>query len=359
MIIGAGINALGADAPADAAASTNSSGPKIAFETPVYDFGKAKSGDPVKHTYLFTNTGDAVLYITNVQPSCGCTTAGDWSKQVEPGKTGTIPVQFNSANYNGGVFKTITVTSNAKDQQSTVLQLKGTVWKPIEISPQFAMITVPPDTTPNTTTIVRIVNNMDDPIDVWEPEANNKSFVVELKTNKVNKEYELAISAVGGLEASASAQISVKSSGSNAPGNLTLTAMANVQPALSISPPQITLPAGPLPDKQTSTVTIQNNSAKPLSLSEPAVDNKDVEVQLAETQPSKQFTVTLTFPKGFELAQGARAELSVKTSHPRMPLAKVVVTQMPRPMTPVPVAVPIAPPVPAATPAAPPKTAAQ
>ena len=57
-------------------------GPKIAFETPVYDFGKVKSGDLVKHTFTFTNTGDELLILTNVQPSCGCTTAGEWTKKV-------------------------------------------------------------------------------------------------------------------------------------------------------------------------------------------------------------------------------------------------------------------------------------
>src|ERR1700747_2024221 len=103
-------------------------GPKIQFQTPVYDFGKVKSGDPVKYTFIFTNSGDELLILTNVQPSCGCTTAGDWSRQVEPGKTGTIPVQFNSANYGGQVLKTVTVTCNDRSQRSVGLQLKGTVW---------------------------------------------------------------------------------------------------------------------------------------------------------------------------------------------------------------------------------------
>src|SRR5689334_23002868 len=58
-------------------ASTNNPGPKIQFDNAIHDFGKAKSGEPVKYTYYFTNTGDQVLEITHVQPSCGCTTAGD------------------------------------------------------------------------------------------------------------------------------------------------------------------------------------------------------------------------------------------------------------------------------------------
>src|SRR2546425_12836793 len=100
-------------APAAAPAATNA-GPKIQFQTSVYDFGKIKSGEPVKYTFVFTNTGDAVLILANVQPSCGCTTAGEWSHQVEPGKTGTIPVQFNSANYGGDELQNRNVAINDK-----------------------------------------------------------------------------------------------------------------------------------------------------------------------------------------------------------------------------------------------------
>src|SRR5262245_50102302 len=191
-------------APADPAAviaAVTAIGPKIAFETPLYDFGKVKSGEMIKHTFVFTNTGDEVLILTNVQPSCGCTTAGEWSRQVEPGKTGTIPVQFNSANYNGQVLKTITVTSNDKGQPTFGLQLKGTVWKPIEVNPQFAAMNVPAESQEPARAEVRIVNNTDEHFDVFPPEVNNKSFTATLKTNTASKEYVVAIATVPPLEA--------------------------------------------------------------------------------------------------------------------------------------------------------------
>src|SRR4051812_15929164 len=88
--------------------------PKISFETPSFDFGKARAGDAVKHTFVFTNTGDAALEISAVRPGCGCTTAGEWTKKVEPGKTGTIPIQVNvAATWPAGpIIKVVTVDSN-------------------------------------------------------------------------------------------------------------------------------------------------------------------------------------------------------------------------------------------------------
>src|SRR5690349_21742879 len=126
-----------APAPAAAPADTNAPGAKIEFATPVYEFGRIKSGEPVKYTYYFTNSGTETLEVSRVQPSCGCTTAGDFTKKVEPGQSGSIPIQFNSGNFNGNVFKTITVSSNAKNQPTTVLQLKGAIWKAVEFTPAY------------------------------------------------------------------------------------------------------------------------------------------------------------------------------------------------------------------------------
>ena len=313
-------------------------GPKIQFETPVYDFGKVKSGEMVKHTFVFTNTGDELLILTNVQPSCGCTTAGEWTHQVEPGKTGTIPIQFNSANYGGQVLKTVTITSNDKTQPSFGLQVKGTVWKPIDVNPSFAVMNIPPDAQTNVTTKVHIVNNMDELITLSPPESNNKGFTATLTTNAAGKDFEVVITAVPPFEQpNIQGQITLKTTSTNVPV-ISVTAWANVQQAVVVSPPQVMIAAGPLAAKQTASIMIQNNGANPLKLSEPTVNTKGIDVQLSEPNPGRSFTATLNFPEGFNLEQGAKAEFSVKSDNPRHALIKVPITQMPKP-----VATPIAP----------------
>src|SRR6516162_5525763 len=72
-------------------ASATISGPKIQFAEPNFDFGKVDSGELVKHEFVFTNSGNQVLEVRDVRASCGCTTPGNWDRQVEPGKTGKIP----------------------------------------------------------------------------------------------------------------------------------------------------------------------------------------------------------------------------------------------------------------------------
>jgi hypothetical protein len=323
-----------------AAPAAAPSGAKIQFETPTYDFGRAKSGDAIKHTFTFTNTGCETLEISNVRPGCGCTTAGEWTKKVEPGKTGEIPIQVNTANFNGPIMKNVSVDSNDKSQPTTVLYLKGTVWKPLDINPQFAMINVPPDTQSGST-VIRIVNNMEEPITLSKPEVNNPNFSATLKTNQPGKEFELVVSVVPPIRTGYSqSQVTIKTSSATVP-TLTANIGANVQAAVTVIPAQITLPPGPLANQTMPSITIQNNATNMLTLSDAETTAKDVQVKINEANPGHLFTATLTFPQGYELPQGEQAVFTVKTSNPQFSVLKVPITQMQRPQTPVPGAVPL------------------
>jgi len=327
-----GTTALAAElpqAPGPATAeSTNAVGPKIAFDSIVFDFGKAKEGELVKHTYVFTNIGDQLLEISAVQPSCGCTTAGEWTHKVEPGKCGTMAIQFNTAHQNPSVFKTITVTCTDKSNPRPVLQLKGTIWKPIEVTPQFAVLNVSADA-PNPSTTVRIINNQEEPFTLSPPESNNKAFSAELKTVQPGKEYQVVVTAQSPLNpGSVQAQISLKSTSATMPV-VTITAFANVTAPVTVSPPAIGLPPAPLLTAQTNSVNITYNSTNRLTF-EPAVNDSRVDVQLKEVQPGKTYVASLIFPQGFDIAQGKQVELTIKSSNPSLAPVKVPVSQAPR-----------------------------
>jgi hypothetical protein len=340
-------------APATPAAPAPKDGPKITFQNAIFDFGKVKSGEPVKNTYIFTNTGTSTLIISNVAPACGCTTSGEWTRQVEPGQTGTIPIQFATVNYNGAVMKTVTVTCNDPAQNNVMLQIKGTVWKPVDVNPNFAAINVPAESQEPVKTEVRIVNNTEEPLTLSPPESNNKAFKPELVTVTPGKEYKVVISTVPPLESgNMQGQISMKSSSTDVP-MVNISVWANVLAAVSVTPGQVMLPNGPLPAKQTASVTINNNTTNLITLSDAMVDVKGVEVQISELQPGKMYNAMLSFPQGFEIMPGTPVNFSVKTTHPKHPLLKVPVMQLPK--LPQPTVVPLTPPVPqaAVVPAAP------
>jgi len=86
--------------------------PKIQFDLDVRDLGRVVEGQIVRADFTIMNVGDAVLEISEVRPTCGCTTADKWDRRIEAGRSGVIPLQFNSAGYLGPVTKTVTVVCN-------------------------------------------------------------------------------------------------------------------------------------------------------------------------------------------------------------------------------------------------------
>ena len=102
-------NPLSADNPADP-----SSMPAISFEKTEFDFGRIYEGEKVKCNFKFTNTGKSDLIITSAKASCGCTVPEYPKTPIQPGKGGTITVEFNSAGRKGQQNKAVTVTTNAQ-----------------------------------------------------------------------------------------------------------------------------------------------------------------------------------------------------------------------------------------------------
>jgi hypothetical protein len=107
----AGFNA---NAGAEQNLNVNSNGalPDFKFEEENHNFGTIEEGTLAKYDFVFTNTGDAPLIITNASGSCGCTVP-QWPREpIAPGEEGIIHVEFNSNNRTGNQTKTVTLDAN-------------------------------------------------------------------------------------------------------------------------------------------------------------------------------------------------------------------------------------------------------
>ena len=115
-------------------------GAKIRFEQMEHQYGTIVKGGNGDCQFTFWNDGDEPLILQTVKASCGCTTPKYTQKPVMPGQSGVIDVHYNTNNV-GGFSKTVTVTSNAVNNQRVVLRIKGTVkqdetqQKPAEAKP--------------------------------------------------------------------------------------------------------------------------------------------------------------------------------------------------------------------------------
>ena len=187
-----------------------------------------------------------ILDITAVQPSCGCTTAGPSDRHVAPGKTGSIPLEFNSGGWDGQVAKNAAISCNDPTQPNLTLILKGICWLPITASPVLLNFTVAPDSLTNDTRVVKILNRLDEPLTLSDLQSTNPAFKAEFKTVKEGKEFELLVTAIPPFNSSKVwSPIIFKTSSPRMP-EITVNCYGYVLPALAVSPSQITLPAGPL-----------------------------------------------------------------------------------------------------------------
>lgn len=97
----------------------------IKFVSTIHDYGTIEKGSDGSCNFVFTNTGQTPLVLSNVRASCGCTVP-TWPREpILPGKEGSIKVVYNT-NLVGNFNKSISVSSNAKNKE-VVLNIKGNV----------------------------------------------------------------------------------------------------------------------------------------------------------------------------------------------------------------------------------------
>lgn len=111
---------------ANAQQDADANKPEFKFNKVSHDFGTLTEGEVATFDFEFKNTGKEPLLITNVVPSCGCTTP-KWSKEpIAPGKSGVITVSYDTKGRPTPFSKNVTIYSNAKTP-TKVLYIKGEV----------------------------------------------------------------------------------------------------------------------------------------------------------------------------------------------------------------------------------------
>ncbi|MGE5806511.1 MAG: DUF1573 domain-containing protein [Ignavibacteria bacterium] len=109
-------------------------GPKISLQQIEYDFGTVEQGTIVKHSFIITNNGGDVLIIKDISASCGCTAANPDKRELNPGESTNINVEFNTNGRSGKQRKAVYVETNDPDNKKLELKIYGTVVKKMKES---------------------------------------------------------------------------------------------------------------------------------------------------------------------------------------------------------------------------------
>jgi hypothetical protein len=311
--------------------------PGVRFDTPIYDFGRIRSGPDVEHDYWFTNTGTGPLEILRVKPSWGCTVAGQFDRIVQPGASGKIPIKISTAHGSGPVNKSIVVNTNIVGTDALVsLQLKGEIWQAIQATPTsaaFGRITSS-EADKGAVRKITIVNNTEEPLKLSEPKSTNPKFSAAIAPTADGKKYELTITLIPPLVAG------------NNNGNIEIETGVKEVPKLTVpvyayitAPVDVTPTALSVPPSRSATLTrqfyVRSNVDKAIKVTNLACTSPDITMDLADVKDAKTFRLTITVPATYKPRAGGD-QITFNTDDPAVPLVTIPITETApvRPMPP-------------------------
>ena len=89
---------------------------KLVFEKNTHDFGFINEVDGhAEYTFLFFNTGNKPVTISDVTTTCGCTTPHWTKEEILQGDSGRVTASFNPFNRPGPFSKSLKISSNASN----------------------------------------------------------------------------------------------------------------------------------------------------------------------------------------------------------------------------------------------------
>jgi len=101
-----------------------------------YDFGRVMQGHKVMHEFAIQNSGDADLVLQRIAPSCGCTAAAVTSSTIKPGSSENVRVTFDTSGMYGSKTKTVSITTNARENAEVTFKMRGSVVRGITATPE-------------------------------------------------------------------------------------------------------------------------------------------------------------------------------------------------------------------------------
>lgn len=299
--------------------------PKIKFDHLRHDFGRVRSGAIMKHEFTFTNAGNADLVITNVIPACGCTTMEEYESLIPPGGKGSLPLEFNSTGQQGAVQKTLLVQSNDPVQPSAVLTIVGFFWQPVELYPAVAVMQLPPHTDQTLSTTIRIVNQMEDALELKTPVSSVPELRARVEQVTPGKEFHLIVDTVPPFaHKDIQGTITMATSSKGNP-QVQVAVIVIAQPEITVSPTQLYLPAVPPDFPEPYVINIRNKSPEGITIDNASCDIPGSKVEIREKTAGRDFSLSVTIPPDFRNEEGKVYGITANTSLASQPQLNIPV----------------------------------
>lgn len=113
----------------------------VGFAAPIIDADNAvwdvaiQTESLIAHTFTLSNAGDETLVISDVIPSCGCTTATLATYELAPGQSVELPITIDTTGFRGLVLRVIDIFSNDPANPVFTLTINIDASEPAALTP--------------------------------------------------------------------------------------------------------------------------------------------------------------------------------------------------------------------------------
>jgi hypothetical protein len=101
--------------------------PAAALDEYFWDFGTVKEGDVLNHSFIIKNNTDKMVTVKQINTSCACTTSKLSAWTIEPGKSVTVDVSFNTQGYPGEKHRYTYVHTDDPKRSIIMLEVKANI----------------------------------------------------------------------------------------------------------------------------------------------------------------------------------------------------------------------------------------
>jgi hypothetical protein len=316
--------------------------PGIQFGSATFNFGIVDEGESVNHTFEFTNTGTGTLIVKEVHPTCGCTVAGDFDKEVKPDRNGKLPVTFKTSGYDGPVAKTFIVKTNVPGNSDLILTLEGTVKVSVSVNPKTLFFgNIERDRTTPLEGKIAIYNRSPDPIkitdvvkvtDVMEiPNVTvaNNNVETTIETIRDGFEYSLGVTVKPPFKhGQVMGTMLVKTNSKILPG-INAQFSYYMEPMVKVFPNPLFVSKDKIANGEEQLINIECEPGPDMRIVDLSVNINKVKVSLKEVERGKRYTLVLNFPKDFKFDPGNTLTVKFKAQNvPDEPIFGIPVLEM-------------------------------
>lgn len=294
----------------------------------VYDFGVVQKGDRLIHAFAIRNEGDAVLEITEVKPSCGCTVA-EFDRTIAPGGSGEVKPSLDTSNFKGPIAKSVKVFTNDARNPQINLVIKANIKTPVEVAPGYARF-VAVYGEPQKTSVQTIWSEEKPDLEISDVESPfpfvrasvREAAPEERREGVEGRQWHLEVDLDTEAPVGPLADYIVVTTNHPRNKKVRIPVSGFVRSVLSVTPRVADFGRREVVEPQTASLEIRNLGSADVALGEISTDLQGLEAEIEALEEGRLYKVLITLQPGRPEGD-FEGVITISTTSPKQPVVEV------------------------------------